>query len=73
MTDPHGRRYRWRLSRSNFYFTVVYRPGLVKQVPNALSPCTADARDDPEIEYDIPRLDCNVLALTRAQMVKGET
>ena len=36
LTEPSGRLMRWRLRLSEFNFKIVYRPGRVHQVPDAL-------------------------------------
>ena len=37
LNDPTGRLLRWRLRLLEFVYEVVYRPGRVHQVPDALS------------------------------------
>lgn len=56
LSDPHGRHMRWRLRLMKFDFEILYRPGLVHQVPDALSrlekPRTA-FNDAVEIDKEI--------------------
>ena len=51
ISDLTGRIMRWRLQFSEFYFTGKYSPGLVHQVPDALSRVlTTDGSDDKPID-----------------------
>ena len=46
---------RWRLRLSEFDFTVKYRPGLVHQIPDALSRIlTPEGNDDKAIDDEVP-------------------
>lgn len=63
---PHGRLARGRLSLKNFYFTVVYRPGLLNQGPDALSTCTPNYREEAEVNDVFPTFEANTLTITRA-------
>lgn len=64
--DRHGRLDRWRLRFSNYYITVVYIPGLVNEVHDALLRCTPDDRIDAEVEDEFPTFRASVPALTTA-------
>ena len=51
ISDSTGRLMRWRLRLSQFEFTIKYSPGLVHQVPDALSRVlTPEGNDDKPID-----------------------
>ena len=54
LTEPSGRLIRWRLRLSEFDFKVLYRPGRVNQVRDALSRLVRPSRDTKPVEDDIP-------------------
>ena len=55
ISDSTGRLTRWRIPLSEFDFTVKYRPGLVHQVPDALSRgLTPEGNDDKPIDDEVP-------------------
>ena len=55
ISDSTGRLMRGRLRLSEFDFTVKYRPGLVHQVPDALSRVfTPDGNDDKPVDDEVP-------------------
>lgn len=74
--DDENRGPAWRLARcrlrlSNFNFKVIYRPGLVKKVPEALSKCTPEDREEEEVEDEIITFEVSKIAITRAQQKSG--
>ena len=55
VSDSIGRFMRWRIRLSEYDFTVKYRPGLVHQVPDALSRVlTPDGNDNKPIDDEVP-------------------
>ena len=55
--DPTGRLIRWRLRLMEFEYDIIYRPGRVHQVPDALSRLQHEDEDtfvDQEVNEDIP-------------------
>ena len=54
LTEPSGILMRWRLRLSEFDFKIVYRPGRVHQVPDALSRLVRPTRDTKPVEDEIP-------------------
>lgn len=65
--DPHGSLARWRLSLSTIDFTVVYRPGLNYEVPDALYRCGAASGEAVEVKHYFPCFGDVTLAATRHQ------
>ena len=53
LTEPSGRLMEWRLRLSEFDFKIVYRPGRVHPVPDALSRLISPTRDMKTVEDDI--------------------
>lgn len=53
--DHNGILDRWRLKLSAFNFTVVYRPGLKNQVPDALLRCIDERKVGMEVGTTYPR------------------
>ena len=77
LNDPQGRLMRWRLRLMEFDYEVVYRPGRVHQVPDALSRLPSDPQQEPEpIDDDIPTFEdaqpaySSVMAVTRSAQKK---
>jgi len=56
INDPTGRLVRWRLRLSEFDYTIVYRPGRVHQVPDALSRVPTNGGDTAPLDDAIPCL-----------------
>ena len=54
--DPQGRLMRWRLRLMEFHYEIVYRPGRVHEVPDALSRLLREGNvdDDATIDEEIP-------------------
>ena len=54
--DPQGRLMRWRLRLMEFDYEILYRPGRLHQVPDAMSRLLreGDADDDATIDEEIP-------------------
>ena len=56
LTDAKGRLIRWRLWLSEFYFAIQYCPGIVHQVPDALSRIIApQGNDDRPVAVEVPK------------------
>jgi len=56
LNDPQGRLMRWRLRLMEFNYEIVYRPGRVHQVPDALSriPQPDRPEEDDEVDEELP-------------------
>ena len=54
--DPQGRLMRWRLRLMEFDYEILYRPGRVRQVPDAMSRLLREGgtEDDATIDEEIP-------------------
>lgn len=64
--DPHGRSACWLLILSAVDFTVVHRPRMRNQGPEALSRCKYEIQVDKEVGDELPTLkDGRVLVTTR--------
>lgn len=67
IADSHGSLASWSLSLANLDFTVVYRPGLVNQVPDVLSRLKLNKREDEEVYDGIPTCEANKISIARKQ------
>ena len=70
LTDSSGRLMRWRLRLSELDFTIQYRPGIVHQVPDALSRIISPlGNDDRPVDDEVPTYGDheNVLVTTRTR------
>ena len=56
LNDPTGRLMRWRLRLLEFDYEILYRPGRVHQVPDALSRLrrNEDSDDESDIDDELP-------------------
>lgn len=72
VTDPNSRLMRWRLRLSEFDYEIIYRPGRVHQVPDALSrlPRAPQHEQDFDVDDEVPAIDDfqreKCMALTRS-------
>ena len=70
LTDSSGRLMRWRLRLSEFDFTIQYRPGIIHQVPDALSRLISPrGNEDSPVDDEVPTYGDhgNVLVTTRTR------
>lgn len=64
--DPHDRLAQWSLNLSAFNFTLFYRPGMKKQVPEALYRCADVSQVGTEEGEELPKIeDGDTLVTTR--------
>lgn len=73
VSDSHVLLTRGRRGLLNFDVTVTYRAGFKNQVPDALSRCALEDREDGEVESYIPIVEASALGVTRAQAASRGT
>lgn len=75
ISDATGRLMRWRLRLSEFDFAITYRPGLVHQVPDALSRVLTPRGVEPNpVDDEVPTYGDHepVLVTTRARSAAAQ-